>query len=670
MPIPFLCRLADISNQFSLRFLHYPTFYDRICIMLDFKSFFNFTFVCRLTTAIASLRKGIENLRKLRYIFFTMLCFCLLLGNPANLVPKAHAVSQMAASEACVEFIKEIEGFSYRPYYDYGQHTVGYGTKCPTEKYFDYWVNGIPKDEAETLLRETVADIENTIHERLIRPYGLTFTQYQFDALVSFSFNLGTGWMSYDSTLRNAILRNANEEELIYAFSLYSTAGGTYSPGLVTRRLCEANIYLNGVYSQYPNEAYGYVFYEPNGGNLTYRVQGFVCENKSAPMADAVRNGDIFLGWYTDLTGGYPVNELTGALAGKTLFARWQSSENAENQGALSTLITVTGDVVNIRKGPGTNYGISKQVYRHDIMLVSHVTHLSNRKWGKVQDGWICLDYTNYDAVINGSVNPDPENNSQPSDTVPDRPPASGDTQLNTEITPGNSAVILGIVRVNDLLRIRSGPGTTYSTVGYLFNGQAVEILEQKTADSMVWGRMTRGWISMDYIVTDTHHMDSTIEPDTKPNQEIAPEQIPTEPVTKPESTAMRGKIIADALRIRSGPGTENPIVGFYYQNDMVTVSETVLVQSVYWGKTEKGWIHMDYVLTDSPNKEVSPAPEIGVKTIIADCLRVRKTIGTDSRIAALLYYGDTITVYETKTVDGTVWGKVSNGWVCMDYVK
>ena len=601
------------------------------------------------------IKKGTITLKKLGRIFFTIICLCLLIGCTADFFPKAKAPSSMTASESCVEFIKKVEGFSPHPYYDYSQHTIGYGTKCPTEKYFDYLANGIPESEAMALLLEAVADMSDAINQKLIEPYNLTFTQHQFDVLVSFTFNLGPAWMTYDSTLRNALLRNASDDELVYAFSLYSTAGGNYSAGLISRRLWEANLYLNGIYSQTTNGNYGYVFFDPNGGSLTYRVQGYLCDNNSSPIADAVRNGDEFLGWYTDLTGGSRVTELNSALTGKTLFARWQSSENYENQDSASTIIRVTGDVVNIRKGPGTIYGISKQVCRNDVLLLSHVTHLSNQKWGKVQDGWICLDYTNYHDVLNGSGNSDSENNSKPSEEIP---------------IPDRQEILSGTVRVNDLLRIRSGPGTAYTTVGYLFNGNKVEILEQKAVGSMVWGRFTRGWVSMNYIVADELHTDHATEPDTDSKQETIPEEAPMIPSNPMESTAIKGKITADALRIRPAPGAVSSILGFYYQNDIVTISEKVLVDSVCWGKTDKGWISMDYVLTDSPSEDASPSPEIGQKTVVADCLRVRKAIGTDSKIAALLYYGDEVTVLETTTVDGTVWGKVSQGWICMDYVK
>jgi len=597
-------------------------------------------------------------LRKIRRIFLTMICFCLLSGSILVSAPKAYATSAMTASASCVEFIKEAEGFSLQPYYDYSQHTVGYGTKCPTEKYFDYMVNGIPVEEAEALLQEELTEIEDAISKKLMEPYNLTFSQHQFDALVSFSFNIGTGWMTYDSSLRNALLKGADTNELVYAFGLYSTAGGNYLPGLINRRLCEANMFLNGIYSLNATDAYGYVFYEPNGGSLTYRVQAFLSNSKPAPVEDAARIGDVFLGWYTDLNSGTRITELNSALNGKTLFARWQ---NQEDHPSPSTLVRVTGDVVNIRKGPGTTYAISKQVYWDDVLVVSQVSQLSNRKWGKVQDGWICLEYTNYDAVMNGTGDTDSETNGEsavPDNTPPLDPPA--------DTSPGNQEILSGTVRVNDLLRIRSGPGTTYSTVGYLYNGNTVEILEQKTVGSMVWGRFTRGWVSMNYIVTGDLPADNTTEPETEPK----PEETPEDSVGKAEPTAMNGKITADALRIRSGPGTQAAIVGFYYQNDPVTITEKILVNSAYWGKTDKGWIHMDYFAADSSNEASSQPTGAEMKTVIGDCLRIRKGAGTEYKIAALLYYGDTVAVYETKTVNGTVWGRVDQGWICMDYVN
>lgn len=626
-------------------------------------------------TVYPIIQKGIYALRKIRRFLCILLCLCLLGSTAAGLLPRAQATSEMTASESCVEFIKSVEGFSPHPYYDYSQHTVGYGTKCPTDKYFEYAANGIPRDEAETLLRETLVEIADAIHQKLMEPYGLEFSQHQFDALVSFSFNIGTAWMTYDSTLRNAILTGAGENDLVYAFSLYCTAGGKYLSGLAARRLCEANMYLNGAYSLGISSDMGYVYYDANGGSVTYRVQGYLCDNMVAPAVDAVRIGDVFLGWYTDLTGGTRVNTLTGDLTGKTLFARWQSSENPENQNSPSMTVRVTGDVVNIRNGPGTNYGIASQVRMNDILVVSHVTHLTNMKWGKVQDGWICLDYTNYDAVLNGTGTSVPETDNTHSDwdtgpevTLPAEPDEDPDA------VPETTGGLSGTVNVNNTLRIRSGPGTTYSEVGYLRRGQTVEILEQKTSGATVWGRIEKGWVCMDYIITETaapeEPGDTDTDQETVQKPQSQPEQEITDSVIRTESTAIDGRITADALRIRSGPGAVNSIVGFYYTNDRVFIGEKALVGSVYWGKTNRGWISMDYVSTDLSGEEPARPAEGDTKTVIADCLRIRKDAGTGHKIVGFLYEGDSTVVFDTKTVDGNVWGRVEKGWICMDYVK
>ena len=188
-----------------------------------------------------------------------------------------------------------------------------------------------------------------------------------------------------------------------------------------------------------------------------------------------------------------------------------------------------------------------------------------------------------------------------------------------------------------------------------------------------------------DYIVTDASASNGTPVPTPLPEQERVPELTEPDSAGKVESAAITGKITADALRIRSGAGTANAIVGFYYQNDRVSITEKKLVGSVYWGKTSKGWISMEYVLADNSGT-VTTQPSVGEtqppsdsesqqtsggekKTVIGDCLRIRLEPGTVYKIVGFLYYGDKVTVLETKDVNGTAWGRVANGWICMDYV-
>lgn len=616
----------------------------------------------------AIIKKGNIVLRKIRQIFFIILCFCLLVTIMADSVPRAHAASAMTASNSCVDYIKAVEGFSAYPYYDYSQYTVGYGTMCPSPKYFEYTTNGITEEEAEILLQEEVAKIEDALNNKLIDKYNLTFSQHQFDALVSFTFNIGPGWITSDSTLKNAIVSNASANDLVYAFGLYSTAGGKYLTGLINRRLCEANMYLNGVYSQKVNNDFGYVCYDANGGSVTYQVQAFIHGSNSVPVADAARTGDVFSGWYTDLIGGTRVTTLNRNVSGKTLFAHWEVAEDIKVENPAVSTVKVTGDVVNIRSGPSTSYGITARAYRNEVLTVSHVTNVTNMKWGKVPNGWICLDYTNYDQQVSGNGNAGNETTDIPSvdETVPDNSTAENDS---TNTPPNNTNAISGTVNVNDVLNIRSGPGTAYSTVGFLFRGTKVNILEQTTVGSTPWGRIEKGWVCMTYIVTDTASSGGTITPAPDAEQPKEPVQQAPESTGNTETTSITGKITADALRIRSSAGTTSPIVGHYYQNDVVTVTERTLVGSVYWGKTSKGWISMEYVTASSSNTESQQPAENGTKTVIGDCLRVRKEAGTVYKIVGFLYYGDKVTILETKDVNGTPWGRISNGWICMDYV-
>lgn len=68
------------------------------------------------------------------------------------------------------------------------------------------------------------------------------------------------------------------------------------------------------------------------------------------------------------------------------------------------------------------------------------------------------------------------------------------------------SGTVTGTVNVNDSLRVRSGPGTTYDQVDTVGANERVTITEQQTAsDGVVWGKISKGWISMDYVILDSN---------------------------------------------------------------------------------------------------------------------------------------------------------------------
>ena len=148
-----------------------------------------------------------------------------LLAGVFTCVPGAKAAEVLTASDQLIDYIKNVEGFSAYPYWDYSQWTVGYGTKCPEDKRSEYQVNGISVEAAEALLKEELLKTENAING-FAAQYALTLNQHQFDALITFTYNCGSGWLSETTGTFNQAVRNgATGNDFISAICLWSGAG-------------------------------------------------------------------------------------------------------------------------------------------------------------------------------------------------------------------------------------------------------------------------------------------------------------------------------------------------------------------------------------------------------------------------------------------------------------
>ncbi len=137
------------------------------------------------------------------------------------------------------ELIRRFEGLSLSPYHDaVGYPTVGYGHLLLKEKWADLslWPNLSGLTDADDLLRSDAELFEKAV-SRFIR---VPLSQGQFDALVSFSFNLGTG------ALRASTLRRALNEGHYYLvpreLRRWVFAGGKKLLGLKRRREAEITL--------------------------------------------------------------------------------------------------------------------------------------------------------------------------------------------------------------------------------------------------------------------------------------------------------------------------------------------------------------------------------------------------------------------------------------------
>ena len=554
---------------------------------------------------------------------------------------------------------------------------------------------GISEEDAEVLLRNHMSIAENAVYKRFVQDLGISLNQGQFDALVSFTYNLGSAWMyDDDGTLVKAILRGTVGSELIRAFSLWCNAGGSILPGLVRRRLSEANMYLNGEYSINPPSNYGYVYYNANGGDVIFRIQGYDANEGTAPAYTPNYGDRTFQGWYTSQTGGEKITVLTMDLSGETLYARWDQGTGGEGEEetqpetkpVTAIKVKVTADDVNLRKGPGTNYTIVGTANIGDELTITEIAEGSGYLWGKDGDRWIALMYTNYEEELKKQQENTPDE-TEPEETVPETTvpeETEPETTIPEETEPENKPVT-GKVKADGGLALREGPGTGYGVIRYLEDGSKVTIIQQKKVGSMTWGYTGEGWVSMTYVV-----LDETPE-ETEPEPTVPEETEPE--TTVPEVTGMIGIVKADGgLLVRSGPDTSYDCVWFLEDGTEVTITEIKTTNGRDWGKISHGWICMDYVVVntvaieevtvrrdpamepESEEETVEDADdqkENGLTGIVMsdDGLSVRKGAGTSYPIKEYLGAGASVTIFEVEDVSGTKWGYTGSGWVCMDYV-
>ncbi len=136
-----------------------------------------------------------------------------------------------------LQLIKQFEGFSPTIYKDSaGLPTIGHGHLILPHEFHSF-KNGITTAKAIELLKADIKVVEKAV-SRLIIP---SINQNQFDALTSFTFNLGSGTLQR-STLRAKV--NRQEHDLVPAeFLRWVYAGGRKVPGLIKRRIAEAELY-------------------------------------------------------------------------------------------------------------------------------------------------------------------------------------------------------------------------------------------------------------------------------------------------------------------------------------------------------------------------------------------------------------------------------------------
>ena len=331
------------------------------------------------------------------------------------------------------------------------------------------------------------------------------------------------------------------------------------------------------------------------------------------------------------------------------------SAETSNKNQSTGLMATIVGaDKVNVR--------IHHATYSKILGKISYGTTVPILD---EKDGWYKIDY---------DVDNNPETDSWVVNTYVQVSKAtansgSGSTSTGSAST-GSTTVETGkgiVANTYSGVNVRSGAGTGNAMVGKLLPGTIVEILEVKTHGASKWGRVSQGWVCMDYITMITNY--EILDALTGGNNAGGNSSTSTSEVAIYTGSAK------DAVTIYKTTSRDSDVVRTLNAGDPITLHElltvteetsnttnssgntitnTVTTTTSYWARVNDG-----YIYSPADCLDLDPLDEVVYTVTGSNTLNVRGGAGTGNSIEFMLNKGDQITVTSVKIVNGSVWGFV-----------
>lgn len=148
-----------------------------------------------------------------------------------------------------LKLIQDFETFQSKLYStDGGGHcTIGWGHlvhkgKCDGKENEKAFLEGISQEDADSYLKKDTKVAEDAVNQK-IGALGETLTQNQFDALVSFTYNVGTGNLANVITACTGSDGKLKLSEIPGKMKLYEKSSGKILAGLTRRRQQEVDLF-------------------------------------------------------------------------------------------------------------------------------------------------------------------------------------------------------------------------------------------------------------------------------------------------------------------------------------------------------------------------------------------------------------------------------------------
>lgn len=261
---------------------------------------------------------------------------------------------------------------------------------------------------------------------------------------------------------------------------------------------------------------------------------------------------------------------------------------------AFAESAILTGNNVNLRAGPGTNYPILDCLPKGEIVIV---TDMSNPDWYAVNHdgtvGFMCSRYLQVNTSSGQTPTPTPAPTPTPTPTPAPTPDPGQDPVVIVDDGQGTPGYINAMY-----VRFRSGPGTNYEILGEYNKGKELSITGRSGdwAACIIDGRS--GYVFAQYVTERPNSSPApdatptptpggavivTLEPTAAPTPEPTPTPTPTPtpaptPTPTPTPTVnpvgnKSGYVNGDYVRFRSGPGTNHSILGTYNKGKPLTIT-------------------------------------------------------------------------------------------------
>lgn len=222
-----------------------------------------------------------------------------------TLCPAAFAQGAATYSDKGAAFIEGFEGYRQTQYEDpvgSGNYYIGYGTKCDKDQYPD----GVTQTEADAMMKNY---LDTTVVPELngfVSKNKLSLTQQQYDALASFSYNLGGSWMSDSCRIGHYVitgLSNYTPIQIVDAMGVWAHQGTAIVDGLINRRIREAQVLLYGDYTGQSCPQFSWLAADLNGGTLDNDIFCFQKDGAYGFLPEPTLTGKYFAGWAAKETG-------------------------------------------------------------------------------------------------------------------------------------------------------------------------------------------------------------------------------------------------------------------------------------------------------------------------------------------------------------------------------